>query len=42
MLSHRNVIAQCLQLKAVAGADKKRFLASLPLFHSKDPKVTYN
>ncbi|KAJ5648700.1 hypothetical protein N7490_005072 [Penicillium lividum] len=33
MLSHRNVIAQCLQLKAVAGADRKRYLASLPLFH---------
>ncbi|KAL4802548.1 hypothetical protein BDV18DRAFT_62600 [Aspergillus unguis] len=33
MLSHRNVIAQCLQLKAVAGPDRKIFLASLPLFH---------
>ena len=35
MLSHRNVIAQCIQLQDVAGPDKKRFLASLPLFHSK-------
>ncbi|KAJ3528541.1 hypothetical protein NM208_g10153 [Fusarium decemcellulare] len=33
MLSHRNVIAQCIQLQAVAGPDKKRFLAGLPLFH---------
>ncbi|OCK73502.1 4-coumarate-CoA ligase 2 [Lepidopterella palustris CBS 459.81] len=33
MLSHKNMIAQCQQLKDVAGSDKKRFLASLPLFH---------
>ncbi|KAF9891528.1 hypothetical protein FE257_003995 [Aspergillus nanangensis] len=33
MLSHRNVIAQCIQLKAVAGPERKTFLASLPLFH---------
>ncbi|RSL99268.1 hypothetical protein CDV31_012277 [Fusarium ambrosium] len=33
MLSHRNVIAQCLQLRAVAGPWEKRYLASLPLFH---------
>ncbi|KAG5655233.1 hypothetical protein KAF25_001986 [Fusarium avenaceum] len=33
MLSHRNIIAQCLQLADVAGPDKKRFLACLPLFH---------
>lgn len=35
MLSHRNVIAQCMQLKAVAGPERKRYLAGLPLFHSK-------
>ncbi|EXJ71203.1 uncharacterized protein A1O5_06197 [Cladophialophora psammophila CBS 110553] len=33
MLSHKNVISQCQQLKDVAGPEKKRFLASLPLFH---------
>ncbi|KAM5373447.1 hypothetical protein ACJZ2D_006941 [Fusarium nematophilum] len=33
MLSHKNVIAQCLQLKAVAGPERKRYLAGLPLFH---------
>jgi long-subunit acyl-CoA synthetase (AMP-forming) len=36
MLSHKNMIAQCQQLKDVAGSDKKRFLAGLPLFHSKN------
>ncbi|KAH7142764.1 hypothetical protein B0J13DRAFT_445022 [Dactylonectria estremocensis] len=33
MLSHKNAIAQCLQLRDVAGPGKKRFLAGLPLFH---------
>ncbi|KAF5558550.1 4-coumarate ligase-like 5 [Fusarium napiforme] len=33
MLSHKNIIAQCLQLADVAGPEKKRFLACLPLFH---------
>ncbi|KIW84652.1 hypothetical protein Z517_00040 [Fonsecaea pedrosoi CBS 271.37] len=33
MLSHKNMIAQCQQLKDVAGPEKKRFLACLPLFH---------
>ncbi|KAF5017647.1 hypothetical protein F66182_10397 [Fusarium sp. NRRL 66182] len=33
MLSHGNIIAQCLQLGDVAGPEKRRFLASLPLFH---------
>ena len=35
MLSHKNVIAQCIQLKGVALSEKKRQLACLPLFHSK-------
>lgn len=35
MLSHKNAIAQCIQLKAVALPEKKRQLACLPLFHSK-------
>ncbi|KAF7536563.1 hypothetical protein G7054_g4431 [Neopestalotiopsis clavispora] len=33
MISHKNVIAQCAQLAGVSGSDKKRQLASLPLFH---------
>ncbi|KAH7142198.1 hypothetical protein EDB81DRAFT_843619 [Dactylonectria macrodidyma] len=33
MISHKNAIAQCLQLRDVAGPKKKRFLAGLPLFH---------
>ncbi|KAG9499425.1 putative NRPS-like protein biosynthetic cluster [Fusarium musae] len=33
MLSHKNIIAQCLQLADAAGPEKKRFLACLPLFH---------
>ncbi|KAF5266767.1 hypothetical protein FOXYS1_2379 [Fusarium oxysporum] len=37
MLSHKNIIAQCLQLADVAGPKKKRFLACLPLFHSAMP-----
>ncbi|VUC30739.1 unnamed protein product [Clonostachys rosea] len=33
MLSHRNVIAQCLQLGSASGPEKRRYLACLPLFH---------
>ncbi|KAL1897466.1 hypothetical protein Sste5346_004204 [Sporothrix stenoceras] len=33
MLSHRNVLAQCAQLKDVALPEKKHQLACLPLFH---------
>ncbi|CAH0047481.1 unnamed protein product [Clonostachys solani] len=33
MLSHRNVIAQCLQLGSASGPERRRFLACLPLFH---------
>jgi long-subunit acyl-CoA synthetase (AMP-forming) len=35
MLSHRNVIAQCLQLGSASEPKRRRFLACLPLFHSK-------
>lgn len=35
MLSHKNVLAQCAQLKGVAIPEKKYQLACLPLFHSK-------
>jgi hypothetical protein len=42
MLSHKNVIAQCHQLKGMAGPDRKRYLACLPLFHSKRAHATYN
>ncbi|KAM3414446.1 hypothetical protein BST61_g9611 [Cercospora zeina] len=33
MLSHRNMISQCEQLRDVAGHHRKTFLASLPCFH---------
>ncbi|CAK7200312.1 hypothetical protein SEUCBS139899_003003 [Sporothrix eucalyptigena] len=33
MLSHKNVLAQCAQLKGVAPPEKKNQLACLPLFH---------
>ncbi|CAG9996234.1 unnamed protein product [Clonostachys byssicola] len=33
MLSHRNVIAQCLQLGFASGPERRRYLACLPLFH---------
>ncbi|KAF9883324.1 hypothetical protein FE257_003742 [Aspergillus nanangensis] len=33
MLSHRNVIAQCLQLDQVSAPDLTRVLAALPFFH---------
>ncbi|KAH0602432.1 uncharacterized protein H6S33_008771 [Morchella sextelata] len=33
MISHRNVIAQCLQLQKVTTPDLNRVLAALPLFH---------
>jgi 4-coumarate--CoA ligase len=34
MLSHQNVIAQCLQVQFSAPPDSKAALAVLPLFHS--------
>ncbi|TVY38059.1 4-coumarate--CoA ligase-like [Lachnellula occidentalis] len=33
MISHRNVIAQCLQVQAVTPSDHKKILAALPLYH---------
>lgn len=36
MLSHENAIAQSYQLRAVAPFGRKKFLAQLPLFHSKN------
>ncbi|OAX82649.1 hypothetical protein ACJ72_02995 [Emergomyces africanus] len=33
MLSHHNVIAQCLQMKAITPYGPKTFLGALPLFH---------
>ncbi|TVY40260.1 4-coumarate--CoA ligase-like [Lachnellula subtilissima] len=33
MISHRNVIAQCLQVQAVTPLDHKKTLAALPLYH---------
>ncbi|KAI5840846.1 hypothetical protein DFP73DRAFT_482103, partial [Morchella snyderi] len=33
MISHRNVIAQCLQIQRVTTPDLNRVLAALPLFH---------
>lgn len=33
MISHRNVIAQCLQVQAVTPLDHKKVLAALPLYH---------
>lgn len=33
MISHQNVIAQCLQISQITPADHKKVLAVLPLFH---------
>ncbi|PGH10948.1 hypothetical protein AJ79_05194 [Helicocarpus griseus UAMH5409] len=33
MLSHHNVMAQCLQMKAITPIERKTFLGALPLFH---------
>ncbi|EEQ90719.2 4-coumarate:coenzyme A ligase [Blastomyces dermatitidis ER-3] len=33
MLSHHNVMAQCLQMKAITPCEPKTFLGALPLFH---------
>ncbi|KAK2812219.1 hypothetical protein FQN50_001577 [Emmonsiellopsis sp. PD_5] len=33
MLSHHNIMAQCLQMKAITPVEKKIFLGVLPLFH---------
>lgn len=37
MLSHHNIIAQCMQLKQLQAPDPDRYkiLAVMPLFHSK-------
>lgn len=38
MLSHHNIIGQCLQLKQLqADAHAYKILAVMPLFHSKSP-----
>lgn len=35
MLSHQNAIAQCHQLQKMTGPGQKKYLAQIPLFHSK-------
>lgn len=37
MISHQNVIAQCLQVQAVTTIEVTRVIAALPLFHSNPP-----
>lgn len=39
MISHHNVIAQCLQVHQITPPEHKRVLAVLPLFHSESPLV---
>lgn len=41
MISHHNVIAQCMQVQQVTAPDHKRSLAVLPLFHSKTALPMY-
>jgi 4-coumarate--CoA ligase len=42
MISHQNVIAQCLQIQQITPVNQKKVMAVLPLFHSKwslNPKI---
>jgi 4-coumarate--CoA ligase len=40
MISHQNVIAQCLQMKQITAPDYEKVLAILPLFHSRLHSLT--
>ncbi|KAJ3496244.1 hypothetical protein NLG97_g2799 [Lecanicillium saksenae] len=33
MISHANIIAQCIQMQPIVSADHKKFLAALPFYH---------
>ena len=35
MISHKNVIAQCLQIQQITPSDLKKIIAVLPAFHSR-------